>query len=452
MSAPQSRTAIRFGYGLGRADVPRTGEDALARLSGSDKMRDRYPVISSTDFFRNDEILRRARKSSSAELTQAAEHAKLQLATARATAAAQMTARILDSDDPFRERLTWFWADHFTARATGFRFRALGPSYVDEAIRPHVAGRFAEMLRAVVTHPLMLIYLDQAGAIGPNSAAARNRRRKSAALVENLAREVLELHTLGVDAAYSQQDVEQLAELFSGLDVDFGQGFVFDPRKAEPGVEVILGQKFGGPLGRLDHIEDALEMLALHPATVRHLARKLAVHFVSDVPAEDLVDHIAAAYSESGGELMAAYRALIEHPAAWGPPAKIKRPMELVASGLLACGVTGREVVEAKRNWRRQLIAGAFTSMGQPFLAPPGPDGFPEASAQWITPQRLAARIRWAIRLAKRMRERTGEPSAFLDRALAENASPRLAWAVTAAEERSQAVALVLASAEFNSR
>ena len=200
-----------------------------------------------------------------------------------------------ETQSGFRERLALFWTDHFTTVGKSEPQRSAVSIYVDAAIRPHLSGRFGDLLVAAVTHPMMLTYLDQRVSVGPQSAFAR-RKGTSRGLNENLAREVLELHTLGVDGPYTQADVRQLAELFTGLTIDRSGAMAFRPGWAEPGEELVLGRRYGGNPARLEAVEQALHDLAVHPATADHVARKLAVHFVSDAPDPGLVAHMAARF------------------------------------------------------------------------------------------------------------------------------------------------------------
>ena len=324
---------------------------------------------------------------------------------------------------------------------------ALLPDMIETAIRPHLAGRFADMLSAVATHPAMLIYLDQAQSVGPTSLAGRIRGR---GLNENLAREILELHTLGVGAAYTQADVRSFAELLTGLSVD-EQGFRFRPGIAEPGPITVLGRSYGGGRKRLEDILAALEDLAAHPDTARHLARKLVVHFIGGVPDRDHVGAVAEAYA-SRGLLADAYAALLDHPAAWaGPLNKAKPPFDFIVSALRALGMRGRQVRDLNRREFRRGLIGPMMLMGQRPFAPPGPDGWPEAPEAWITAAGLAARIRWARAIADRP-EAAREPVSFLETALGDAADPVLRSAVAGAETRAEGVALVLASPAFNRR
>ena len=228
MTLTSTISAIRYGYGFGRQYQPGSGQDILARLAQGDRIKARYPVKSIKDAvaaamkFRK---IQKAARDSKPGSNAAQKRAREDLQKVSALGLLHGVARILDTDDAFRERLTWFWADHFTAVGKTPAARAAAPAYIDEAIRPHIAGRFADMLKAVVTHPFMLAYLDQISSVGPASLVGKRRGR---GLNENLAREVLELHTLGVGGAYGQADVRQLAELMTGLTFTPRKGFAFE--------------------------------------------------------------------------------------------------------------------------------------------------------------------------------------------------------------------------------
>lgn len=449
MARDSTIAAIRFGYGLGRGADPEGGAEILDLLAAGDRIGGQFPVRPTPEVLREIGAFRAAKKANqgSDNPDQATREA---LVKSSSLGLVQGLSRILDTTDAFRERLVWFWADHFTAIGKNLPQRAAGPAYVDEAIRPHLTGRFADMLKAVVTHPFMLTYLDQAQSTGPNSRVGQRRGR---GLNENLAREVLELHTLGVSGAYGQADVRQFAELLTGLTVTLRKGFVFNPQMAEPGAETLLGKTYGGGKARLGDIYQALEDLARHPYTARHLAHKLAVHFVSDTPEPALVAHMAEAYQRRDGDLMAMYRALLEHPAAWAPLGqKAKQPFDFIASSLVALGVNGREFGKLGLKQLRRQIAQPLTAMGQPFMSARGPDGWPEEASAWITPQGLAVRIAWATAVPKVMENRLPDPAAFLARTLADHAGAGLTRAIGQIRKPSDGVALVLASAEFNRR
>jgi len=302
------------------------------------------------------------------------------------------------------------------------RFTGLG--YIEEAIRPHIAGNFADILKAATTHPLMLHYLDQARSIGPNSLIGKIRGR---GLNENLAREVIELHTLGVGAQYTQNDVRELAELFTGMSVSHEKGFVFRQNIVEPGAETVLGVQYGGARPSMQAIHDVLDQLAVHPATARHIARKLAIHFIADEPDRGLVDHIATAFSRSGGALLPTYQALLEHPASWQVfGQKARQPFDFVIAAIRALGVPAQRLTALRPQEVRIIFSRAFAAMGQNYGRPNGPDGWPEEAAHWVTPQGLAARIEWSMKTPEILMKPLPDPRLFVKQALGWRASPQL--------------------------
>lgn len=361
---------------------------------------------------------------------------------------ARALTRPLMSRQGFRERLVGFWADHFTVSAKNLRLAAAVAAFRDEAIRPNIGRSFGALLVASTTHPAMLAYLDQNTSFGPNSVIGKRRGK---GLNENLAREILELHTMGVGSAYSQADVREFAELLTGLMVD-RSGFTFNARMAEPGAETVLGQRYGGRRGQLSDIVDALNDIARRPETAEHIARKLAVHFVSDRPDEDLVRQMKGAFLATGGDLMATYEAMLGHEAAWQPElAKVKQPWDYVVTTLRAFGVTDQFVNALTIRERRSGLVEPMVSMGQTPFRPPGPDGWPEEAAAWITPATLTARLEWAASVARKLGEDT-DPREFVGTALGDAASSKLRFAASGAEAKWEGVAVVLASPEFNRR
>lgn len=349
----------------------------------------------------------------------------------------------------FHERLTRFWANHFATMGMGGALLRTRSAYIHDAIRPHVTGRFSDMLRAAVLHPVMLVYLDQFRSVGPNSAVGRQQGR---GVNENLAREILELHTLGNSSTYTQADVNQFALLLTGVTINPQNEFLFDSRIAEPGILEILGNRYGARLTRLDHIAQALDDLARHPDTATHIARKLVRHFVADAADPRLVAHIAAAFSQSGGDLMITYRAFLEHPAAWeNPMGKTRAPVELMAASIRALNVPRAAFLALPSRRTRLDIADPLQQMGEEFETVPSPAGHDDAAPYWITPQTLAARIGWVTALVQRWPDGP-DPRAFVDVALGDAASDALRRAARGAETRTQGIALILASPEFNRR
>ncbi|SLN72367.1 DUF1800 domain-containing protein [Roseisalinus antarcticus] len=450
---------IRFGTGLSpRFPLPGQVDDLLIRLSSPDAAGSEMPIPPYSDVTPSSSELRKATADvRNAETEAAREEAvalrKILQDQARRIRHDGLTAtlmRAVRSPDGMRERLTAFWADHFTVRARGGVTRHLVGPFVEEAIRPNLTGRFSDLLVAVTTHPMMGYYLDQHRSIGPNSRMGLNN---GLGLNENLARELLELHTVGVKGPYSQADVRQLAELLTGLYWRPDRGLVFRTRAAEPGPEQVLGRSYGGEEESLDAIVDVLHDLALHPATARHLATKLVVHFVSDTPDPDLVDAVAAVYLQSGGRLLATYEALLQHPAAWAPERrKVKKPLDFMQSAMRALDVDPASVRDLGGRQMRAWFYEHLRRMGQEWERPLSPEGWPEEPEAWVTPQALAGRIDWSMQVPQHLVEPLPDPRDFLVAAFGPEPPEEVAFAARAAEGRREGIGLVLASAAFQRR
>ena len=362
---------------------------------------------------------------------------------------AQLRARVamaIEEPAPFVERLVHFWANHFAVSADKPVLRALAGAMEFEAIRPHVLGRFTELLLAVERHPAMLIYLDQARSIGPNSRMAQETQRSNAVRVvglnENLARELLELHTVG--GGHSQADVVEVARAFTGWTVggtkSFSEAtpgrFTFRPEAHEPGGRTCLGKRY--PEGGEEQALSILQDFAIHPATARHIAGKLARHLVADDPPPALVERLAEVFLRTDGDLRAVYRALVEAPEAWAAPlAKFKSPWEWMISALRGLGVAPNSF-----NVRRGL-----SDLSQPVWRPRSPAGWPDRAQAWAGPHALFARVRLAEQLARA----AGPADA---RAIAPLILPGVLRRSTAtvigeADSAAQALALLVAAPEF---
>lgn len=447
--------AIRFGTGLSASlPAPASVDQMLNRLKGPDKMADRF-VVGSFDQVeavmekvRKLNKIRRADPSKGVEIQQQIKKLRAQARRQQVEWLRAQMARSIYTEDGLRERLVRFWADHFTVKGKKSMWRYAVSTYVEDAIRPNISGNFAELLKAATYHPMMLMFLDQVNSVGPKSVVAARTPKRG--INENLAREVLELHTLGVDGAYTQNDVYELAKLFSGLTYRRKTGFTYDARMSEPGPETVLGKSYGGYIQDLFHVTDFLNDLAVHPDTARHLARKLVVHFVSDDPDEALVAHVAAAYRDSGGDLMTTYRAMLTHDAAWAMPAtKVKQPIDFVTSSLRALGVKEQKFTDLKWKSIRTHVVAPMGLMGQMWENPTGPDGWAEAAEHWITPQGLAARIQWAMTVPKLLRPKLPEPAALAKTALGDRLSLALLQACDASDDKADGVGLVFAAPEF---
>ncbi len=458
MSFSPELCEIRFGCGLSpQIDPARSRQAFLDALGQPDAMARRFPVdtfdVYSRHFKKVGEIRTNARRAADKTgMRREIRDLRRQMVQESYGWHLNLLLRWSWSEQPLLERMTVFWADHFTALGKNGLMRPAVLPYVEEAIRPNVSGRFSDLLIAAVTHPLMLHYLDQTRSVGPASVAA-SRSLRLDGLNENLAREVLELHTLGAGGPYDQADVRQLAELFTGLSVGKQSKFLFRRGFTEPGPETVLGKQYGGGPPSIEPIRSVLQDLAVHPATARHIARKLAVHFVSDRPAQGLVDHLAARFLETGGTLMAVNEALLEHPAAWQlTDRNVKPPFDFVASTCRALAVRPERMQAFGPKALRRGLARPLAAMGQPLSQPNGPDGWPEADGAWITPQAVSARLRWALTVPGHLQPDLPDPRQFVHSALGSFASQTVKFAARSAESRSDAIGLVLASPAFQRR
>jgi uncharacterized protein (DUF1800 family) len=346
-------------------------------------------------------------------------------------------------DIGFTERLVWFWSNHFCVSADKGGVRPICGAFEREAIRAHVLGRFGDMLQAVETHPAMLIYLDNARSIGPDSIAGRRQKR---GLNENLAREILELHTLGVRTVYTQDDVTRFANVVTGWTViGFRQDparagqFVFNPNMHQPGAQTVIGRSY--PDTGFEQGRAVLAALARHPATAKHVATKLARHFVADDPPPALVERLAKRFLDTHGDLKEVAKTLVTSPESWSATrSKLKRPGEWILSALRATGVTPHEIGPVMQ---------AHNMLGEPLWRPTSPKGYSDDSAVWL--DGLSQRIDVANQMARRIAAGV-DPKAVFEEALAPIASTETRQAVTRAESRPQALALLLMSPEFQRR
>jgi len=328
------------------------------------------------------------------------------------------------------DRLTWFWSNHFCVSADKGQVRPLCGAYEREAIRANVLGKFSDMLLAVESHPAMLMYLDNAGSIGPNSIAGQRRGK---GINENLAREILELHTLGVHGGYSQEDVTHFAKVITGWtfsplkqDPQHGGEFVFNDRMHEPGAQNVLGRGYNE--GGYEQGRAVLSTLARHPATAKHIATKLVRHFIADDPPPALVDRLAKRFLDTGGDLKELTKTLLSAPEEW------------VMSSMRASGMMISDV---------RRVINTLNMLGEPLWRPPAPKGFPDESAAWL--DGLAQRLDIANEIARRVGGMT-DPETVADDALGPLASVETRETLGRAESRQQALALLLMSPEFQRR
>jgi uncharacterized protein (DUF1800 family) len=363
----------------------------------------------------------------------------------RAVYLAELDARVqaaAESETPLLERLTWFWSNHFTVSCIRPVIRGFAGAFEREAIRPHVTGRFADMLLAAERHPAMLFYLDQVTSIGPNSPAGI---RQGKGLNENLGREMLELHTLGVDGGYTQDDVEALARILTGWsiarlrDPDAGN-FRFYPQIHEPGSKQLLGKTYRD--NGYDEGEAALRDLAAHPATAQHIAVKLARHFIADEPPPDAVQRIARVFRDTGGDLRLVTQAVVREDAVWRTPfSKVRTPEDLLAA---SCRVTGFTP-------QPQMLASSLHGLDQATYFAPSPEGWPDKAGDWIGPESALHRAEWCRTFASRVPD-LPDAASLADAAFGETMQPETMQAIHAAASRRDGLALFLASPEFQRR
>jgi uncharacterized protein (DUF1800 family) len=340
----------------------------------------------------------------------------------------------------FPERLVWFWSNHFCV--SGFVVPNMTGGYEREAIRPHILGRFVDMLLAAEGHPAMLVYLNNTVSIGPNSVAGINRAR---GLNENLAREILELHTLGVRTGYTQDDVIRFANVLTGWTIlppannpEHGAEFVFNQRMHEPGPQRVIDKDY--PDTGVEQGRAVLADLARHPATATHIATKLARHFVADAPPQPLVEQLTKTFRDTDGDLKELAKTLITDDLAWETPrAKLKMPCEW--SVAITRTLSGRG--DAQRFVNGQAL------LGQPLWRPSAPNGFADDEATWI--DGLGRRLDIANAVGERVGERI-EPGELLDIALGPLATSDTRAAIGRAESRQQALTLLFMSPEFQRR
>ncbi|MBR0782290.1 DUF1800 domain-containing protein [Bradyrhizobium iriomotense] len=351
------------------------------------------------------------------------------------------TEAALAADIGFAERLVWFWSNHFCVSAN--KIQSMSGAYEREAVRANALGRFVDLLLAVEGHPAMLFYLDNLESMGANSIAGINRSR---GLNENIAREIMELHTVGVRTGYTQDDVISFANVMTGwtlvppgADPQHGGEFTFNPRLHEPGGQTVLGKRY--------EQEDAeqgravLRDLAAHPATATHVATKLARHFVADEPPPVLIEQMAKTFRDTEGDLKQVAIAMVSSDEAWrGPPSKLKRPSEWVVGVVRATGITTVDPVR---------YTGGQELLGEALWRPSAPKGYPDDEASWI--DGVGRRLDIANNFAERI---TGmaDPQVIIEDVFASEIAQEVKQAVGRAESRQQALALLFMSADFQRR
>jgi len=490
MTAPGWIALNRFGLGATPGDAPPTHPQPylvaqLARFDPKPALIAAVPLTNDTlvRLLHQRDAIRDAKNNPDAKV--AAEKSRGQFL--RRAYTQQSLARVqtaLVSPTPFAERLTAFWANHFAVSADKDETRGIVGNLEFEAIRPNLNRSFINMWAAVMTHPAMLLYLDQAQSIGPHSLAADATagRGKPLGLNENLAREAMELHSMGVRSGYSQADVTELARALTGFSVEgLGRGlpprlkggvdgapgkFIYRPAFHEPGTRTVLGKQYRDNEARQPLA--ILVDLAARPETATHIATKLARHFIADDPPPAAVQRIAAAFQRSGGDLPTVHRALVECPEAWVPaPGRFKSPWDWTISAMRGLGMAERmaalsvapsPVAPAPGATPNappppspiERMIGTFAELGQPIWRPGSPAGWSDVDAAWAGPDALLRRVEVAQRLV-------AFASPTLDaRALAPQLlgtlHPATERMLAAADSPRQALALMLAAPEFQRR
>ncbi|AWM02820.1 DUF1800 domain-containing protein [Bradyrhizobium amphicarpaeae] len=351
------------------------------------------------------------------------------------------TEAALAAEIGFAERLVWFWSNHFCISAN--KIQSMSGAYEREAVRANALGRFVDLLQAVEGHPAMLFYLDNLESMGANSIAGINRNR---GLNENIAREIMELHTLGVRTGYTQDDVISFANVMTGwtlvppgADPQHGGEFTFNPRLHEPGGQNVLGKRY-----EQEDVEQGravLRDLAAHPAAATHVATKLARHFVADEPSPALVEQMTTTFRDTDGDLKQVAIAMVSSDDAWrAPPAKLKRPSEWVVGMVRATGITQVDPV---------LYTGGQQLLGEPLWRPSAPKGYPDDEASWI--DGVGRRLDVANNFAERI-SGMADPQVIIEDVFASEIAAEVKQAVGRAESRQQALALLFMSADFQRR
>ncbi|WP_116138758.1 DUF1800 domain-containing protein [Trinickia diaoshuihuensis] len=449
----------RFGLGA-RADEPPPADAKAWLLAQFDRYDPRPPVLAQLpDSSSVARELGAARQQAASGADQDAKLAarnmlRDEVRDAYRNAVDARVQSALTTDTPFVERLVHFWSNHFAISTEKPQVAALAGAFEAEAIRPHVLGRFEDMLFAVERHSAMQVFLDQVGSVGPDSRAAMRADAKAGergtkrGLNENLAREIMELHTLGVRTGYTQSDVTEFARALTGWSVVGAKGmggtpgsFVFREPLHEPGERTIMGRTYA-QAGEAQ-AQAVLRDLAAAPATAHHIAAKLARHFAGDDPSPALAARLAQAFASSGGDLPTVYRALIASPEPWtSTPVKFKTPWDWTLSALRGLGASDLGGVKA---------APLLTQLGQPVWRPGSPAGYDDIAASWAAPDALMRRVELAQRIAARVGDRV-DARTLAPKLTVDSLDPATALAISRAESAQTALALLLVSPDFQRR
>lgn len=449
----------RFGLGARPGEIARLGDPQgwlLAQLRDSAPPSQFAGLPTSLDYLQQDIALQQARREAKRDRGDKPKGLAKDLRQGQVRELGLRYQVAVASQTSFVERMVRFWSNHFAVSVDKRVAAPYAAPMEREAIRPRVTGNFGDLLLAVETHPAMLRFLDNARSVGADSMlATRARKRdpdKQLGLNENLAREILELHTVGANGGYTQADVTEFAKAITGWGVpmpqDFSKGtagnaFAFRANAHEGGARTILGKRYAE--GGMGQGKAVLADLAVHPATARHVSLKIARHLISDTPPQAVVDAMTQAWLKSGGDLATVYTALIRHPAAWDAQArKFKTPDDYLVSALRAGGALGDQ--------RPQALAALLNRMGQPTFTPRSPAGFEDDAAQWSGPDALWKRVQSAQALAEAVPEESLDPLSTAQSVFAGMLDADTLTALRRAESPRDGLALLFASPAFQWR
>jgi len=451
MSLEGALAVHRFGLGARSGEIEAASRDPKGWLVAQIGTQAEQPVAPDGTAFSGSGVLvrqeqemiaaRRAAKAGDPEAQKKQAGGRLKIFTDEMAGRFQLgftTAR------PFAEHLVWFWTNHFTVSTTAGRTLNFAGAFEREAIRPYIADTFENMLLAVASHPAMLVYLNNVASIGPNSRAGT---RTGKGRNENLGRELMELYSLGVDGGYTQADVIALANILTGwsLDPQAPSGFGFFPNRHEPGPQILRGRRYNDDLrSGIQAVRD----LAHDPHTAHHIATKFATYFIADQPSPQSVARLESVFNKTGGNLKALGAAAVEDPAAWTPaPAKMRSPVEYVTAGYRLLGLPRGD------NAAQQIRAamGSARNMGEFPMTASSPNGWPLVSEAWTGPDAVLNRIEWAKQVGARMPP-DFNAVAVADAGMGPLLAPATRTAMARAESQGDALALLIASPEFQRR
>lgn len=451
MSLEGALAVHRFGLGARPGEIEAASRDPKAWLVAQIGTPAEQPLAPDGTAFPSSGILvrqeqemiaaRRAAKAGDTEVQKKQAGGRLKIFTDEMAGRFQLG---FTTTRPFAEHLVWFWTNHFTVSTTAGRTLNFAGAFEREAIRPYIADTFENMLLAVASHPAMLVYLNNVASIGPHSRAGE---RTGKGRNENLGRELMELYSLGVDGGYTQADVIALANILTGwsLDPQAPSGFGFFPNRHEPGPQILRGKRYSDDLrGGIQAVRD----LAHDPHTARHIAAKFATYFIADQPSPQSVARLESVFNKSGGNLKALATAAVEDPTAWTPaPAKMRSPVEYVTAGYRLLGLPRGD------NAAQQIRAamGSARSMGEFPMTASSPNGWPLVSEAWTGPDAVLTRIEWAKQVGTRMPP-DFNVAGVADAGMGPLLAPATRTAMARAESQGDALALLLASPEFQRR